>query len=551
MNFSLVGGSLAATAALFLAVLAYPVRTAIAAVSFLFGAGLATPCLGVDQVALNTTQVNLATYGLVAQNSKVKEELWCRAGLIGEPAVDDYPFADGFKGTVQMGETPNRSKLQKAILEITDTRKVRGTTINIPLLAGLGGEGATGENTRNGTEGKIKSGNMTVTIGKQFFAAALKQNVIDETVLADSWSPTVNHGLRALHARKKNGSVIGRMMVAANFRVSTFTGTSGANLMYPTGTSRATLKSANVFDTTTLVRAGNKLPGMGANPMDTTMDKGGSLGELFMFLSTQQNLVNLESETAYNSRQDYAFMGKGDESPIFKGGFTRYRGHGIYRWINRDHANEYSIGSWLTPKAKLGLAITGATTGTEVHGGGAVYATMASADEVLIQWFQDFSNAPYTFYGGVSNAGATTTTTRHIMIINSDGSGWAIYSYTVNDGNKITITAHVDLSGDLNTLDHPVGSEIYECNILGTCLGRTLGFGAQAVAAGIGTINGNAADPQYGKRTVEKRDYENDIGVGLDGVWGCAAVKRAVDSAYPNFLVIEHAITPEGAPTIS
>lgn len=487
----------------------------------------------------------------VAQNSQVQQQLWIEEVLDTNGAsYQSTPFADSMTGKIRAGQAVDDSELRKAVVEITDTSKVRGDTINIFSYAGIGGEGAYGSQTRNGTEAKIITGNMTVTIGNQLFSVGYKQSEVDKTMIGQDIlkNPRINDGLRALHNKRKNDTIIWRMMQAAGFGGSTFAGTPGANLIYPAGIAgRSTLKSANTIDTPLIMGAGEVLPGNGAMPMEVTKDSGGSLAELFIFMSSDKGLFDFESDPTNNTYLQFAWD-RGQDNPLFRGGLKNVRGHGLYRWIHRDHANYDNIGSPLLPRAKLGVALTGANTGDIIHGGGLLY----TADTVP-QWFKHFSNAPVVMYGGVNNIGATTATTRYVMIINPTGS-YAVYSYTVNTGNAITIVARVSIGVGTESNTHPQGAVIVECNVLGTVIGRSLMFGMQAVVGGAGSIAGNPAGPSVGVIRRQELDMGNDIAIGVEACAGYSAVKRAGDGAYPGFVVVEHAISPAavpGAPTIT
>jgi hypothetical protein len=444
-----------------------------------------------------------------------------------------------------VGKPASHAQLNKAVVEITDTTKVRGDTINIFSTAGIGGEGAYGDNARNGTEAQIVTGNMTVQIGNQLFAVGYKQSAVDKSMIGKdvTSSQDLNDKLRHLHNKRKNDTIIWRMMAAAGFGGSTFAGTPGANLIYPQGVAnRAALRSTDTIDLALITYGCDELPSRGAMPMDTTQDSGGSVGELFMFLSSDKALIDLESDPTNNQFLQYGWD-RGANNPIFGGGFVKARGNGIYRWIHRDHANYDNIGSPLLPRARLSVATTNADA-IDIRGGGALSG--ASTDTVP-QWFKHFSNGPVVMYGGISNIAATTATTRYVAVIGSGG--YSIWSYTVNTGNKITTTAK-QVSSATTPYVHAVGDLIVEVNAAGCAFARSLVFGAQAVVGGIGSINGSAADPQMGVMHKQVLDLGNDVSLGVEGVAGYSAVKRAGDGAYPGFLVVEHAITVPGLPSV-
>lgn len=508
------------------------------------------------QAILGTSYPEIATTtlaGYVSGNAQVQQQLWIDRVLDTNGALyQSTPFADGMTGRVKVGKPADDRAMRKAVVEITDTSKVRGDTINIFSEAGIGGEGATGDNVRNGTEAQIVTGNMTVKIGNQLFSLGFKQSSVDKTMIGlgllqnKKW----NDDLRSLHAKRKNDTIIWRMLATAGYGTATFNAVAGSspNLILPPGiANRDLLKSANTVDLPTIMQAGDVLPGLGAYPMDTTDDSGGSVGELFMFFAADKSLFDLESDPTNNSFLQYGWD-RGPTNPIFKGGFVKVRGHGLYRWIHRDHANYDNIGSPLVPRAKLAVATTN-TDAQDLRGGGTL--TGASTDTVP-QWFKHFSNAPVSMYGGINNIAATTSATRYVMIIGSGG--YSVWSYTVNNGNKITTTAKVAGSTATTPYVHSVGDLIVECNALNTVIARSIMFGAQAVVGGVGSINGSVASPEMGRIVRQELDLQNDISLGVEGVAGYSSVTRAGDNLAPGFVVCEHALSPTavpGAPTIS
>jgi N4-gp56 family major capsid protein len=503
--------------------------------------------LGTTYSTVNTT----TNAGYVTENSQVKEQLWIERVLSTNGAsVQSTPFADGMTGRVIAGKPANDSQLNKAVIEVMNTSKMRGDTINFFSYAGIGGEGATGDNVRRGTEAQIHTGNLQVTIGNQIFSVGYKQSAVDKSMIgkdlvSNAW---LNEQLRNLHNKRKNNTIIMRMIQAAGGTALGGTAIGANNLLRPEGVAtRDALKTADSVDLSLIQYAGQYLPGLGAMPMDTTQDSGGSVGELFMFFTSDKALVDFESDPTNTNILQYGWD-RGANNPIFGGGFTKVRGHGLYRWIHRDHANMDSIGSPLLPRAKLSVALTGANTGSIIQGGGLTAAE--NPTDTIPQWFHCFSNAPYVMYGGVNNIPADTSTDRYVMILNPTGS-YAVYNYRVNDGNKITILARVSIGKGTESNNHPVGALIVECNANGVPFGRSLMLGAQAVVGGIGSINGNPADPQVGVIRKEELDLGNDIAIGVEGCAGYAAVTRAGDGAYPGFVVIEHAVHVPGAPVIS
>lgn len=499
-----------------------------------------TRCLGTVSSYPEINTQTVAQY--VSQNAQVQEQLWIEDVLDTNGALyQSAPFSDGMTGRVRAGKAADDSQLRKAIVEITDTSKVRGDTINIFSFAGIGGEGAAQGDVRNGTEANLITGNMQVTIGNQLFSVGYKQSEVDKTMIGMDIrkNPRIRDGLHNLHMKRKTETIMSRMFQVAGWGSATFVPATGSNLIYPPGiTNRASLKSANTVDLPTIMMAGDILPSNGAYPMDTVSDSGGSVGELFMFMAADKSLNDLESDPTLTQVLQYGWD-RGQNNPIFGGGFVKVRGHGIYRWIQRDHANFDNIGSFLTPRARLSVATTN-TAAQDIRGGGIL---TGAATDTVAQWFKCFDNGPFTPYGKVLPIAAKTDETRWIMILGSGG--YSVFGYTVNNGNKITTSSQV---ASTVAYVHNPGDLIVQCTQNTTCIGRSLMFGQQAIVGGNGSINGSTTSPEMGRYIEQKLDMENDISVGVEGCAGYQAVKRAGDNAYPGFVVIEHALSPTAVP---
>lgn len=490
---------------------------AIAVLGWLSTAG--SPSFGTSYPVLNVT----TTTNLTDQTSKVREEKWVRRIVQGA----DYLYQE-----CPLAEMMGEGDVGKAIVKLTDTQALAGNTVNVPTMGGFAGPFVQGEGTRTGNEQKFQVGNFQVKIGRGWFGVAYTGVARDETLIGGRYDRAINDGLRAQHAKKRNDDMLMTLIAAA--------GSTGRNILFPgTVTTRSGLLSASVVSTTLLTNAKLKLSTNGAMPMSLgPMDSGKSRPKRFMFMSPHNALVSLDTESAYTDARTQGGV-RGDGNPMFTGEYTEWNSMGIYRWQHVDHGNWGSVGSPLLPRAFLGVALTGADTASVLYGGGNATAAAASPAPA---YFEFFSNAPWTYHNGNTIA-ADTSTTRYLKIINSDGTGYGRYSYKVNDGKNITILARV--SGGTQTNDHPVGSKIVETNANGVPFARSLAFGQQILAVGQGSINGSVASPQMGRRTEEIRNHGNDIAVGAEAAWGCAAISRA-DGVKPGFLIVEHAIVVEG-----
>lgn len=483
--------------------------------------------LGAPYNKLNTTTVT----DLTNLTAKARQELWVRRILFGSDRMyQDNPFADGMMGSPLQG---------KAIVQITDTEKVAGNTVNIPTVAGFGGPGVAAEGDREGAEQKIRIGNFQVQIGRFWFGVAFTSVAVEETVIGGPLDELINDGLKQQMAKKKSDDTMRTMLVVGAPGTRNY-------LLPPNRTSVSDLSSADVFSTGMLSRGGLALTSLGGKPMKMVKDSSGSEASKYIYLGTNYQLLPLDSEDAYLDARKFA-GDRGATNATWTGRYDDWLGFGIYRWEQIDHGNYGPVGSPLLGRAFLGNTVTGATTLTVIQGGG---SAAAAAVTPAPNYFENFKNAPWSFFNG-STIAADSGTTRHLIIINLDGS-FGVFPYILNDGKQITLSGgkiSLGLSGTTETTNFAIGALIHQCNIRGTTTGRGIYLAQEAVVSGCGSINGSKADPQMGRRTTVTRNHDMDHAIGVEGVWGCAAVQRA-DGIYPGFVIVETAVPVPGAPII-
>lgn len=498
------------------------------------------------------TRINASTLAnLVALDPKAKEELWVKRVMMG--AENENVFSDNMMGGPGSG---------KPFIQFDDMKKVDGDTINVPTLAGLGGPGTQGEGDRIGNEEKLRIGSFPVQIGRQWYGVGITDVAIEETVVGGQWDNIVNGLLRTRLGRKKTEDML--MVLKAN--------ASGTNTIRPSykGT-RELLRTADTVGTTTITRAGLVLSGLGGKPVKVGKSATGAMIEEFLYFGSQYALSALKSESAYLEALQNAGV-RGDMNPLFKGDYTSWDGHGIYRWYLRDHDSYGAVGSTIQPRAFLGTAITADDTAQDITGGGdSTGATILPAP----LYFEFFSNALYTFSNGQTVA-ADTATDRYVAIQNLTGSNAGkigFYNYRVNNGNKLTMRQRLRSAASgisLTTVGnvvydvapwvaagsgtfagitdaHPSGSLIVETNSYGVPFCGSLMLAEMAGIAGHGSLKGRSA---MGARTEEHRNHGMDHAIGLETVFGTAVAKRT-DGKTPGYVYIESACPTDGFPTVT
>lgn len=499
--------------------------------------GFGSPLLGASYTRINVLTKANAT----SQNTKVQEELWAR-GILGDSSTmfQTNPFTDGMSSNAKMeGDNMVAAKgsmLGKAILNVKDTTKVQGNTVNIQTRAGLAGPGVAGEGDCIGSEQKVRVGSFPVQIGRFWFGAGATAMSLDETTIGSWWDQGVAEDLRQQVAKKKSDDIMMKILQ----RSGSLTGTLGRNYVLPNGiAARANLTAASVFSTPLITKTNQRLQAVGASRMAIARDAGGSIASKFIILGPSDGMSPLNVESAYLDAVTNGDV-RGAENANFKGGLMQWGGVGLYSWEQINHANFGPLGSPLMPRGFLGYAVTAANDAVIRFGGSNAAADVEYGTAKAPHYSEFFSNSPYTFTHGEVIA-AVTNVDRYLRITNPDGS-YAVCKFRLNDGNKITLVASsavVSIGTGTETTTLLVGALIEECNVLGTPFCRHIGLGQQAIVTGAGSLKG--ANGASGVRTSEERNHQSEYGVGIRYSWGCEAFQRT-DGIYPGFIVVETAM---------
>lgn len=501
------------------------------------------------------TKVNVSTVAnLVALDPKAQEELWVKRVMLG--ADQDNIFYDNMIGAPGSG---------KPFIRSDDMSKVDGNTINIPNMAPLGGPGTQGEGNRIGNEEKLRIGSFPVRIGRQWYGVGITDVAKEETIIGGQFDNLVNRLLRKRLGKKKSEDML--MILKATATAS--------NIVRPNfKPTRESLRTADTIGTPTITKAGLVLSGLGGTPVKIGKSDVGADIEQYLFFGHQYALSTLKSEAAYLQALQSAGV-RGGANPLFRGDFTSWDGHGIYRWMLKDHDAYGAVGSTLLPRAFLGVAITADDEVQIIKGGGD-----ATGGNILPAplYFEFFSNALYTFTNG-NTVAADTTTERFLAILNLTGANAGkvgFYSYKVNTGNTITMFKRLRAAGEVTgdnisfttvgnviwntapwvaagsgnfaglTDAHPAGSLIVETNSFGVPFSGSLMLAEAAGVCGHGSLKGRNA---MGARTEEHRNHGMDHGIGIETVYGTAATKRT-DGKTPNYVYVESAYQVDGFPTV-
>ena len=274
-----------------------------------------------------------------------------------------------------------------------------------------------------------------------------------------------------------------------------------------------------------LVTAGAMLEGMGGKPAKIGTDSQGNEVFSLVFLSSQFGTASIEVDPDYKARLTAMLTNNGMANTLVKGGLIPVNGHMLKKWQVIDHDGVGPIGSFLNPKASLGIAIADGTTANltannrGICGGG----DATSAAKTQYMFFRDFPAMAINFCNGETVAANAST---HMLLANGHfyvtivnqatatgtdpntslpiAGKWCIYECSVNNGNEITVVgrlsapanngtgiSHSTVGGvtwdnNLNTTVHPEGALVYASNQIGKPLFKTIGLGMRATRRGYG-----------------------------------------------------------------
>lgn len=449
----------------------------------------------------------------------------------------------------------------KPILEVVDTEKIRGNTVNITVQAPLGGPGAQGSSApRTGTGENAKAKMMSFSVGVLFKAKKFNNIAMNQCMLGSANDTHSRNQLADWHNRRMSDCHEAVMLANRHTRNTVYAGT--------TATSIDTLKSADTFRQTDLTKAKNALLSMGAFPFDAA--KVGA-AEQHRFFAALNNRLTEDMETSGEWEDLLAQShNRGDLNPLYTGEMPDYRGNIVQRHeiVNSDAWGPQ--GSLAAPVAYLGAEIVALpATGAEMKGGGS--ATGAALTDP--KYFEYFPGAAFIGYQDSPIIAATTGTeyfalAQHISGV--DAGKYSMFAYQVNNGNKIVLTKRfmstnatsgkidattvgsavwgsgVYTSAYFSEAAVPVGSPIYPCNAKGQpyCFGYDLG--GEAIACGYGQGTSGVA---FGRRSAEQQEHGRDTEIGMEICWGLAPTINA-DGLICNYAVIVAAWNPPGLPNI-
>lgn len=454
----------------------------------------------------------------------------------------------------------------RCIMEVADTQKMAGQTVNVRSTAPLGGPGVQGSSAaRTGTGESQKAKAWSFNVGVLFKAKKWNNIAMNQCMLGTQNDAVSRAQLTDWHNRRMSDCFEASMLANRHARNTIYA--NGNSIGGPT--SIATLRSQDTFRQNDITRAKNALLSMGARPFDVA--KPGSKDELARFFGALNNRLTADMESSGEWEDLLASsQPRGDMNPIYSGTMPDYRGNILQRWEIIDDDAWGPKGTLAAPVAYLGEAIAALpATGAVAKGGGS--ATGAALTDP--KYFEYFPAASFTGYQDTALIAATTGTECYLLVKHGSGADagkFSLFAYQVNNGNQITLTKRLlstnATSGKIDATtvggatwgsgvytstyfseaEVPVGSEIWPCTRLGVpyCAGYVLG--AEAFISGYGQGTSGVA---FGRRSAEEQEHGRDTEIGMEICWGLAPTVNA-DNLVCNYAVIFAAWNPDGLPNI-
>lgn len=477
-----------------------------------------------DFTATNTG----ASLSTMAPNSV--RQLWHKGVLVGEQTADFFANLEGMRK-----DSPIRA--------VTDTAKGAGQKITFTTRSGYYGRGKQGDAmfTALSDFEKTKLSDFELKVDWLRHATSVNERAEEVMGLRDEITSGDNVELGKWLGRKKSDQMFGLFQLLLPTD----------NVLVAGAKTVATLGSADTLDWSEIVRMGTTLQPLGGRPANI-LKKGVSVDPIHsnIVIGTVPALSSLKLDSSYLTLRAQAEV-RGAENTIFGGGYCNVDGHVIREYNALDHDGVGAVGSFMNPRAFLGVPITAGTAAFDVTGGGADNTANA---ETGVDFFQYFSGFAYPFLQNVGgSAFAPGSSTRYVIVYNKTGADagkWGFYSYTTgNDGQKITVAGRLGSAASgirattlggvtwdsaVHTDAHPTGSIVIQANAKGVPIGSTLMLGASAAVRGYGKYRGqNMLQKQEGGFITERY---------IVSVFGQALYKDRAGRV-PSVIRLDHAVS--------
>lgn len=473
----------------------------------------------------------------------------------------------------------------KPITEVMDFKALAGKEIVVTLDRPLGGPGVQGPASQNkvvGNEENQAPWSYRAKVGLFAHMVAGEQIMETQTVIGGDWDSRQRKKLSEYFIHKQGDDIQMEMIVKAHAR----------NTLYPNN--KAAIDDLGTGDCINLGTVTYMKELMNANqaqPFDISRSGSGAEILSYLLMGPSKAFNGMATSNSYQQLLANA-DNRGDSNKLFKGGLPKWNGDYLFDWRVEDGVQIGPLAAPCAPVAYLAADLPATTTTDFTAGagifilGGGTQNTDGSKTKPL--FFQYYENSRYVGHEGEKRA-ADTTTRRYLamkILTGADTGKIALFSYLVNNGNKITISERLGAAGagqivttltgstityngagnawtsaagsngfkGVSTGIIPAGSPIYQINAKGTPYVRSFGFGRNGIIAGYGNLAPNKAygsgGGSPGQRLFQAQDAGRIFSVGWQQVWGCTATRDANDMVNAYSLIVS-AFQPPGWPDVS
>lgn len=515
----------------------------------------------------SVTPASTTAATLIAANPNVVGKLFAEKIRRGS-ATTQNPWAQWVGKGTNGGTHNGLSGAPVAV--VTDLSKGGGMVVHFTVMRGLHTKPVLGEGTLMGNEHGVKLGDYSVRVDYVRNAASISRKTLAAMAAGGDLLPKLAENVDGLNGRQQSDFIWQRLRERT---------TAGINLLYPNGkSSLSALGSSDTISTDLVDRASRYIRGIGARPITNKKLMNGASVSNFLFVAPTNVLAPLWGDTSYSNASNYA-DNRGSENVQFSGGFVNWRGQTIYHCdiINEDTTGP--IGSYFAPEARLGVAVSAATTAVALKGGGTGYD---AAYTPAVDYFRYFPGGSSIGKQSEEETRASDTGDYYIKVIDPTQSNkWAFYKYTGNDNTGTTITTassagrlaaassgtaattvgNVTWDSSKNIENPAQGSLMFLANSYGHIIGYVAALGSDSVLVAKGGGAGFNQNATYSaafssglKRAVESfiggassgsidDDYGMLLSLSTEAVFGVDCPKNSLGQ-YNSHLLIPVVYTP-------
>lgn len=364
-----------------------------------------------------------------------------------------------------------------------------GKTMHLTTLTALRNAGVTGHTELEGSEGEFQEGQFDLTVNWLRNAVATDKKT-DKEVFWD-WTNNARKLLSEWLARYTDWNMFDQLIN---------TETTQKQLYANNQTAATALTTTDTFGPREIRVIRLALQRLGAKPLKIYKKNGQSYPQYAIVMSEADEFYLKSNTVFYEALKDS--LPRGEDNPIFEGCLGQYDGCLLY--VHRGLAGDF--GTPLRPETSISGSHGAADTTLTVATSGSTNAqtTFFPSTGTLKIYKQSTNTYEFVTYSG-KTATTFTGVTRGASYGGDSGSGAQTY-----------------VTGDIITLQNSVS--------------RVIGFGAEFAARGWGKMPTG---------TTNVRDYGFKFGVGVESVFGQAAIKKQNGNVRGYVIMNTYAETPQ------